>query len=385
MPNRIFSAIMMSLLVLGTLALAFNVQPVKAEGGNIYIRADGSVDPPTAPISTSHNNTYTFTDNISGSIVVNRNNIVLDGKGYVLEGAGSGNGIDLSYVTNVTVQNTQITGFDKGIFVGANFGNSLYENNITNNGGDGIYLYNSSNDDISGNNITKNDYGIALDSSSNNSISRNNIAAYDNAINLYFSSSVNINGNNITASPVGIHLGYSSDVSISGNNITLNSYYGIRLVSTSDVSINGNNITNNKKSGMRLYSSSNNKVYRNNFVNNTQQVYSVDSTNVWDDGVHGNYWNDYNGSDANHDGIGDTPYIIDANNKDNYPLMPPHVPGDLNDDTKVNLEDLVLLALAYGSKPGDSNWNPNADIDGDGVVGKSDLAILAQHYGEHNP
>jgi hypothetical protein len=27
------------------------------------------------------------------------------------------------------------------------------------------------------------------------------------------------------------------------------------------------------------------------------------------------------GTDANHDGIGDTPYIVDANNIDNYPLM----------------------------------------------------------------
>jgi len=34
----------------------------------------------------------------------------------------------------------------------------------------------------------------------------------------------------------------------------------------------------------------------------------------------GNYWDDYNGSDANRDGIGETPYIIDSD-KDNYPLI----------------------------------------------------------------
>jgi len=33
----------------------------------------------------------------------------------------------------------------------------------------------------------------------------------------------------------------------------------------------------------------------------------------------GNYWSDYIGIDANHDGIGDTPYTIDANNIDRYP------------------------------------------------------------------
>jgi hypothetical protein len=61
------------------------------------------------------------------------------------------------------------------------------------------------------------------------------------------------------------------------------------------------------------------------------------------------------------------------------------IPGDLNGDFKVNLEDLVLLAQAYGSKPGDPNWNPNADIDNSGAVGLSDLVILALHYGQHYP
>jgi len=39
----------------------------------------------------------------------------------------------------------------------------------------------------------------------------------------------------------------------------------------------------------------------------------------------GNYWSDYNGTDANHDGIGDTPYVIDTKNADNYPLMTPYI------------------------------------------------------------
>jgi hypothetical protein len=61
------------------------------------------------------------------------------------------------------------------------------------------------------------------------------------------------------------------------------------------------------------------------------------------------------------------------------------IPGDLNGDFKVSLADLVTLAIAYGSRPGDTRWNPNADIDGNSVVGLSDLVILANHYGQPLP
>jgi hypothetical protein len=44
---------------------------------------------------------------------------------------------------------------------------------------------------------------------------------------------------------------------------------------------------------------------------------------LWDDGVEGNYWSNYTGVDTDLNGIGDTPYIMNPTDRDNYPLMGP--------------------------------------------------------------
>jgi hypothetical protein len=59
--------------------------------------------------------------------------------------------------------------------------------------------------------------------------------------------------------------------------------------------------------------------------------------------------------------------------------------GDINKDGYVNLTDLVLLANAYGSRPGDPKWNSACDLNKDGIVNLADLVILAQNYGSGPP
>jgi parallel beta-helix repeat protein len=180
---------------------------------------------------------------------------------------------------------------------------------------------------------------MRLDGSSNIGIVGNNITANDwNGISIYGSSNISIVGNNIAANTrEGIYMLSSSNISIIGNNITAHLYAaegGIYLRASSKNRIVGNNITNNHY-GIYFYESSDNIIYHNNFIGNQpMQVYNYHygvspSINVWDDGYPsgGNYWSDYtekypNASEIDDSDIWDTPYVIDEDNQDNYPIIP---------------------------------------------------------------
>jgi hypothetical protein len=90
-------------------SLAIMSTPIKSQStSNITISPDGSVIGTTAIVQSG--NTYTLTANITENILVQKSNIVIDGAGYAINGAG----IDLTYgvgpspsnlLYNVTVRN----------------------------------------------------------------------------------------------------------------------------------------------------------------------------------------------------------------------------------------------------------------------------------------
>jgi parallel beta-helix repeat protein len=204
--NRIFSGIMLTLLLTSMLPSAFIILPVKAAGGTIYIRADGSIDPPTAPIQRD-GDVYTFTDNIYDSIIVQRSNIIIDGAGYTLQGPGypCPNGFDLGgtfSVNNVTIQKTNIKGFQSGIYLFGSSYNTLSENNITNNL-IGIGIVSSSSNSIVGNKVADNDeVGMVLAAVSGNNMLRNNSIVRSKYYNFYIAFDTLLNNDVDTSNTV---------------------------------------------------------------------------------------------------------------------------------------------------------------------------------------
>ena len=60
--------------------------------------------------------------------------------------------------------------------------------------------------------------------------------------------------------------------------------------------------------------------------------------------------------------------------------MAPTELGDLNQDRKINIQDLYIFGKAFGSYPAHSRWDARADIDGDGKVGIIDGVVIAKAF-----
>ncbi|MBS7633196.1 hypothetical protein KEJ15_06225 [Candidatus Bathyarchaeota archaeon] len=55
---------------------------------------------------------------------------------------------------------------------------------------------------------------------------------------------------------------------------------------------------------------------------------------------------------------------------------------DINQDGRIDLKDTTAVAIGYGSRPQNPNWNPSIDVNSDAVVDLMDAFIVAVHFGE---
>jgi len=126
----------------------------------------------------STNRIYTLNTNLTEGIVIDGSNFTLDGNGHTVEGPGSGNGVYLYAITDITIKNLTVQSFMDGIYLSSSNDNTLQGNTVSDNSG----------------------YGIRLDSSTSNTIFNN---YFNNASNFHFDGTIYSNTWNTTeaASP----------------------------------------------------------------------------------------------------------------------------------------------------------------------------------------
>lgn len=272
--------------------------------------------------------------------------VATEGFGTVIDGGGLGN------VISILASNVNVTGFviENGGMQVDNFGIFLnrvnacaIDTNIIRGSYYGGYLYYSDGNILSNNTFSDCNYGMWLAYSeenllvdnrafnnthvgfhlfpaSENVLDGNEAWDNENGIYVYFSHDNTLVRNRLFNSTFGIWFAGCVNSSVSRNEV-YNSTYGLRLASSSNNSITENLVHDNGLGILLRDGSNDSQIFHNNFLNNAVQAQSLDSTNVFDNGLEGNYWRDYAGLDEDNNGIGDTPYAIEDNGTDRYPLM----------------------------------------------------------------
>jgi parallel beta-helix repeat protein len=286
-----FAAVLLVLVLVPIVPIKLTT--AQEQFSTVFILPDGTISPSSVPI-VQKGNTYTFAEDLYARIIILKSNVVLDGAGYTLRGPYNGTASNNWIVGNGPNQDTNGTFTD--YIIGVDFGNkdvdgiTLEDLNVK-NFSIGVYVW-TKNNTVTGNNFSDNIVGILV-SGSNQTITGNYIA--DNQRGLFF--------------------GFNNKVT---------------QTFPSDIEVNHNDFQNNivQLNGCGC-----------------ESINASESPHNWDDGKEGNFWSDYDGTDSNNDGIGDSPYVVDALNQDRYPLL--QSPVELPVPTaKISYETVILIVSA---------------------------------------
>ncbi len=263
-------------------------------------------------------------------------------------------GMTIIQSNNFTIQNNNISDNDKyGLYLGFTHNSTIVNNTIQNNINYGIFNTDSHNNTFKENVIRNHldvlqGFGLWLSSSNNSRVEHNSFYLHNR--------SIFVSGDS----------GFCDNTKITENtcvNTTINIY-----------------ISTNVRSSL---------IWANYFYNSSIfNAYDIGSSNLWDNGTIGNYWDNYNGYDENDNGIGDSPYNIEMTGIDNKPIWNDGFNGSqIKIDalsTGVGAHNLTWLSERfYGSGAGTAD-NPyvlrdltiNANNSGSGIIVNNTRAYL---------
>ncbi len=251
---------------------------------------------------------------------------------------------------------------------------------------------------------------MAIDAADGINLLNNSVANCDTGIAVISPSFDLVDGNIVTGCTWdGIRLGWPTDNCTVTNNIISNNWAGIGVWDASDNTIENNIIENNEYGIIVDGDSNNNLIKRNDILNNTVDGILVEPyggfdpsgtevhcNNIVDNANYGvnnvgletvdarcNWWGDASGpyhNVTNTSGLGDrvsdNVYYSPWSNAQ-YPIT-----GDINNDCIVNILDILIAAIAFGSSPGDPNWNPITDLNSDNIINILDIVRIGVNFGK---